>query len=517
MPRFEVYQQQVGTQGAVSQPKADPAQFARAASLDGLASGLGQVADFLQQRLEQRELSELNAAVSQTTADLTLELQDELRGADPNDSEFASRFTEKVGARVDELNDKATTNAGRSYLTKSTAALRAQFLLSATQGQIELAGQAAVANYQQSVNNDTSTLVADPAMLEFVLQQQETVLDSMVQSGSISREQAIKLKAASNSEAAKAAAAGWTQLDGNTAKEMIMAGTFDPYVDGTTKAQLLAGAEQAIRAEEIDKARAEAAADKALKKEQNATKIQLLADMAADDPENPVTAKRILEAGLTAGDTEHFLKAIGELSTTGGKKTDPSVMSDGLRRAYLPATDPDRLTEEEIMAGAGTVYKTSEDINALFGAVQNRKTTLGKQKADGFKNLHAVAVGIYKRNPLINDPAADAMIADAMILSEQLYEDGIKAGKTPQQLLYSGSPDYIVRSWPRPTRDDIMKRYIEVTKENKYTLPLNETPIGGNPGASPANPVPITSPEEMQQLAPGTYFRTPDGRVIRKG
>lgn len=507
MARIPIYQSTAAIPGPTDRPSATGEGFGAGvgAALAQAGGVVQQTGEVVYQRQEQREISQLNAAFSKKQAELTNKLRTDLNAADPNDADFSKRFDDGVQQNMEELSGLATTRGARDYYTKQSAALSGHFSVQAQAGQTELAGIAAQNNYLESLNAATSTLTEDPSSLDFVIQHQDETLNAMVSSGSLSRAKAIELQTHSHNEAGKSAALGTIENNPRMGLEALQGGAFDKYVDGTTKAALIGHAKTAIKAEEVDARLAAEEARRAKKDAADSDMGGMLGQIAEPDPENRLTAKDVLNnQNMTHEDKEHFLRLLGVIGEGGNRKTDPQVMGDALHRAYLPADDPNRLTEEEIKQGAGTVYRDPAEINQLFTAVQQRKTAEGRQENDGFgaleafakKNLGGSAAGIP-------DPAGDALVADFMFKAKSKYDQERKAGKSVDQLLSATSPDFIGKYLQVPSLKERSMRYISAFKGGSTDLTTTTT------FDADAN-LKVYTPEQAAKLPSGTRFKGTD-------
>lgn len=505
MPNIPIYTSRATIAGPENRPNATAAGMGGniGAALEQAGHTLGQIGDVIYQRAEQREISKLNAATTQAGADLSNDLTTELKNVDPNDDEFATRFNDKVKDKIGQLSGMATTRGAKAYLERTSAQLQAHFRTRAFEGQTQLAGLAAQNNYMESLNAASSMLTTDPSSLEYIIQHQDETLTAMTPQ--IGQEQVLKLRAHSHNEAAKAAALGEINSNPTVGLQKLEAGDFDKWMDGTTKATLIGHAKTAIKAEEVDARLAAEEARRAKKDAADATMGQWLGQLTGNDPQQEkLTAKDVLtDPNTTHEDKEHFLRLLGVIGEGGQRKTDPQVMSDALHRAYLPPNDPNALTEDEIKRGAGTVYRSAEEINQLFTAVQQRKTTEGRQENDGFNALEAFAKKNLGGSSLgIPDPAGDALVADFMFKAKGLYDQQRKAGKTTEQLLSATSPDYLGRYLQVPTAKERSMRYVSAFKGGQVDISTTPT-LQEN--------LPAYSPEEAAKLPPGTRFMGTDG------
>lgn len=202
----------------------------------------------LEERQTQREISALNAEVTRAQAELTVEWQDTLRTADPNDTAVAARFMrERVEGRLSKIGNGARTRESRLYFDKLSAGLEASFLVSTSAGQAELAGAAARANFEQTINNMNNAVAADPLSFTTSLPMVDTIAAGFTDLDPVAKQ---KLAADAKRDMARAAAFSLVDKvdDPDQARAVITGGAFSEYLTNDDQRQLEKYADTAISA-----------------------------------------------------------------------------------------------------------------------------------------------------------------------------------------------------------------------------------------------------------------------------
>lgn len=503
MPKIQGIEQQF-VPGAPQQVRASPDAFGAAtgAALQGLGQSLMGLGNVVEDRRARAEMSRLQAAVAEKQAILTTQLSERIRTADPSDSTIAETFLAEAADSLDELYDEVETERGRNYLTATLGTVKAQFMVSATESQAALAGQAAVNNYTTAINAYTTTLVADPSSFPTIIQQIDTAGEEMVTNGTLPRTQELKLRQSAYREAALSAVAGWNEVDPNISRKLINDGAYDQYVDGTTKAQMLGSVDTAERALRMDAELRRTAQERAIKAEREAKLVDMLTRISTGDAANWPQATEIVKSGLSPEQTEHMLRITGQLpQATPG--VNPAIRDALMQRALLPPGDPNRLTHEELLS---FVYRgiQPEDSNYIMKVLEGGMTPLGQAENEMFDNFWKASRNFLKTTTDINqvDELGDAAFNNFFIW----------ASSEAQRLKDQGTPvaDIVDANGPLAKRWVDFKR--SMTDASMYNIQLGRFKRGQveKPPAFPSIPSlsvsgqpkegGVRSPEEIDRL-----------------
>lgn len=468
MPRIREYTSQVSQSGPfqVRQASAEDFGAARGRGLQNLGRIMGQVGQIgrqLERRAEQAEVSDLNAKMSKSFADFSTQWQEALRTATPGDPEIVTRFMKDFDDHMGKIQENIGTRAGELYFKKSSASLRSQFLRTTMAGQAELAGAKAKQDYKSSLSNRASGLLNDPSSFGQTLADQSEAIDLLVESHGLSTTQANAFKMESQTELAKSAIRGWIDLDPELAKDQLEKGEWDKYIGGDLKHQLFREAEQTIRAKETELERQRREQERLLDEKQKLTQNELLTKLS----KNQLTIQDVLASDLDpfgSGSKEQFIGMLKSANKANERiKTNPDTYMELWDRIHLPDDDPKKLRDENELNQFFGRGLTLENINALRGEIQGKKTIQGDIEGDLKKGLIDIAKGrLTKSNPLtgIRDPIGDEQLQKYMSFFLTEYSEQRKKGKTALELLSPDSPDYLgkhierfVRSQQQITRD----------------------------------------------------------------
>lgn len=502
MPKIKEYNQQVAASG--------PVEIRHIDTTGGVGNAITELGDAghklghaLERREEQSEVSDLHAKISQAHADFTNQWHETINKADPADKDVGSKFLKQYDDYVSQLEEGITTRAGKDYFTQANAQLRAHFAETAFTGQAHLAGEKAVQDVKTAINNYSSSLVNDPSSFKISKKFNEDGIDAFVASGSLSREKALELKAASNTEFAKSAATGWAKLDPEFAKKLLDAGEWNAYLNGDQKRQMYGVVHEEIRGREVEANRRRVEEERVVKEQQEVTKNDFVEKLT----KNELTVKMVLDSNLDAADKKQHLNMI-EHASKNVLKTDPGTFVSLFDRIHLPDGDPRKITDEgELNAAFSKGGLSMEGLNQLRGEMQGKKTEAGQAEAALKKSFFDVAKNkITRTNPVtgIKDPIGDDLWMKFYSGAQQAYADGKKAGKNSFQMFTPNSPDYLGNVLPQFVRPSN-----QVVRDMVKT---NTAPVPGSGLAAPA----LASPQSPATYGPQPTATPPPKTEARK-
>jgi len=426
-------------------------KYLRPASAEGEGKGLEQLGgaisnfgDILSKRENQADVSDTHVALTQAQANLTNEYHQQLQDG----SLDVDKFKDHVRDTVDGIEDNVKTGAGANYFKTASAELQAHFLNTAAQGSSQLAGEKAKSNYMTSLNNSSSTLLNDPSSFEFTQSQQIQGIDALVAGGGLPAEAAGKLKDHSNTELAKSAVRGWIRLDPEMAKKQLDDNKFGDYIDGDLKHQLYSEVKTQESANDTKQKQLEKQQRDALTAEQTKTQNDFLQKIQ----DGNLKPQDVLDSNLDptgGGSKEQFINMIKRQNneTKDNRiQTDPYIMKDLYDRIHLPDGDPRKITDEnELNKHFGNGLNMA-DLKNLRGEISNKGTIEGEANSQMKKTfIQSAYQAIAKPDPVtkLADPegAKNFQIWQSNFLSS--YQEGLKSGKTPAQLLNPKSSDYL--------------------------------------------------------------------------
>lgn len=339
----------------------------------GLAVAADRMIDFearaaakRQQLAEDAEIAGLHAKVSEGQAYWAKDIGERVRTAAPGDREMVPKFNEDFDKYANDLKAVAKTPGAENFLTKALAEQKSHFIEHADQAQVAVSAAYAKSTYDSALQSFSSALVTDPTGLKVAVTTHRDRLSSMVASGAIQQKDAPALLVSGEKQLAKSAALGDIRLDPAAAKESILAGEFDQWLDGTEKASLVGEAESRIRARESD-ARARRSEAEAQANRQKAANYDSLVDrILSGDPTKVPSRDEIVGMDLHGRDTA----AAAELIEKAREKSVIDSFAQGIRPALeklkgvLPGMDvllatPD-LRGNEMLAMLGKLDSMSD-------------------------------------------------------------------------------------------------------------------------------------------------------------
>lgn len=442
MPKLPGIELRTGGAPPVSRAKAeaDP----KGLGFPQFGSAVAQVGQMLRKRAEQNEISNVNERMAALQSEFTRKFQDSFQKANPNDTELGQRLVTDFEDRLGQIGGEVSTRGGSLYFQKISAQMKGHFANSAASYQAELAGANAKANYQKAMKSLSSALIDDPSSLKLALEMHDSNLDSLVESGGLPSKAATQLKEAGKTELAKQSIRGWIRLKPEGTKKLLTKGEWDGYIDGDLKKQLMAEADQELRAREVEAERLKKEQERALKESQRVTQNDFLDKLT----NNQLSTREILDSNLEAfgsGSKKQFIQMLNS-NLSPIDRDDPVVFQSLFDRAHLPDGDPNKLTDEnELNAYLGKGLSLNS-LKNLRKEVLLKGTRSGETEANLKKSFVDLARGaLVKTNPYlgIKDPVGEANYQAFSSEFFDEYEKQRKKGKTPQELLSPTSKDYL--------------------------------------------------------------------------
>lgn len=505
MPEIKEYNLRVAPVGPTDVRRATGADFGSEVGegVQKLGAATSELNNSLYKAKTNSEISDVSAEMAKTHAELSAEYQKQLQDG----SLKVEDFSKLVKERTDAVGELANTPEARQYFQRSAATLNGHFLETATIGQAHLTGEKSKNNFAIGVNASTTALLSDPSSFNTTLKLHSDTIDNLVASGQLPAIKADELKLETQNSLAKSALQGWINLNPAIAKQQLASGQWDKYLGtqnvtgGQVKEQMIASANQAERAKEIEDERLQRAHEKIVKQQQQDTQNDFLDRMS----QGTLSSKDILGSNLDpfgSGSKEQFLQLL-KTSQSEKIKTDPSTFTDIFNRVHLPASDPNAINDENILNGYLGKGLTLDDIKNLRKEMQDKGTQAGDIEGQLKKGLTDIAQGkLTKSNPLtkFKDPIGDANYQRWLSDFLTNYNEQKKKGKTPQELLNPDSPDYMGK-----TIDRYVRSQTDVIKDTVRALQ--------RPGTQKAGPVPVN----VVPPAPRQPGETPDAYLNRIG
>ncbi len=337
-------------------------------TLQAVGRGIGELSKAAETFTTQRQISRLNRDLATTRAELTNRWRETIRTADPDDPDTAKRFMEEqVGPALMEAGKGNLTGRAREYFDRVSTGINADFLTRTDAGQVELAGIAEVQNFDETLNQMSNAVAADPASFDGTVQFAETTLNGLVMSGSLSREDALRLKPQAEKTIAMSAIRSLASTMPEVAETQLAEGRFNEFLNGQERQQAL----------EFIQAQKKAMEQEARREREN--QANFAANDALENMIDPETGQVRVTPDMMIGLTQDprfqtpegsdqqrimfklYRSEINRRASGGGApKTNSAVFQQLWDRAGLTPDDPERVTREEVMNSVGRGVSVSD-------------------------------------------------------------------------------------------------------------------------------------------------------------
>lgn len=506
MPILKTYDQQVRAEGPTEfrQVTANDYGAANAQAMSQLAGNVGQTVDVVTKQMEQQEISDLNARTAKAQADLSGELQQIISTTTPGDKKPFEAYDKKVQDTFAELGSKVESTGAKNFLAEHSSIIQGQLKKTSFSGQAELSGIKAVQDFNTTINSLSSASMSDPSSLSTNRALAAKGIDALVASGQLPASKGFELKAEAERTVTKSAIAGWIDLDPEYAKEKIKSGEFSQVLGADAERQMLAQADQGIRAKEVEIERQRKEQERVKGEQQKVTQNKFLQKLT----DGALSTKDIMGSNLEpfgSGSKETFIQLAKTRNSPEEKlKDNATTVRDLFERIHLPEDDPRKIRDENEllpMFGKGLSMNT---LNQLRDEMQGKGTIQGetesKMKAAFFKTASAQLI---KTNSFgMSDPKGEENYAAFQAWALNSFNEGKKNGKSAKDMLDPTSKDYLGTNLVNYKKDNkqIMK---ERMNEMKWRAPLNKSTLGSSDkllesttGQAPAAPVMKRNPGE---------------------
>ncbi len=506
----------VNAPGPIQQMRVSPDDLgaAQGRALSSLGESVQSVGEVVAKRLDQENTSDVTAKLTKANAELAVKLQQTLRTAEPGDKKPFEDYQKEVDDKLGAIGDQATSTTARKFYEETSAHIKGQLYKTSADGQADLAGTKAVADYKTALNSISTTVLADPTSVGLQQQIHAQAINNLVATGQLPRDKAIELQTKGDQEIAQAAVRGWTNLNPDYAKQKLTGGEFDKYLDADHKHMLYGEIDTAKRAKDIELERQQRLADKVLQKQQTQTQNTFLQGIN----DGTTSAKDILNSNLEptgGGSKEQFLQILKRANESEEKlKTDPGTMIALMQRIHLPDGDPKKLVDENELNDYFGKGLSFHDLNSLRDEMQGKQTEAGKIESEMKKQVFEIAKGkLTKSNPLtgLRDPVGDEQLAKWQSAFFEEYKQRRAKGESARELLDPSSSKYLgsnisqyVRSQQQIMRDLVPRRSApEQTLSGNPATPntqsagADQAPVRYQaPKSAPVPRLPNESPED---------------------
>jgi hypothetical protein len=449
MAKLREYQPQQTGAGPVDTKQATASDFGLGDvtfAAGKLGQGLSEGADIELQRKKQQEASEgsANMAVFQDTN--TTEYSEYLRTAGPNDPDRTEEFTKKYEEGLAKIGEGFTTPEGRQFFEKNKAEMVSGFKKMAIAGQVELARARGGERFQLRMNSFGNEARNNPSALENIAVRADLALEEDIKNGTLTRQDALKLRPQMLSDLTVASMQGQIALDPTEAKRILDSKELDNKIDAGVKNQLYGQLDQEIRGRRAEAAAQRAEFERMRTERQRVTQDKFIKAHA----ENKLTVRSVLDSDLEAtggGSKDFFIKMIEQEAERKTTNSNPDTVLDVFRRIRMRDGEKGKIYDERELDQLVLDRKITLKDYAMFREeISGSKSEEGRMINDWRnRTMDAVKGKLTQSNPYTGkkDPIGDERFAAFEVWATQTFRDQRAKGVPAQELLDPDSDKWI--------------------------------------------------------------------------
>ena len=440
IPVPPIYEQR--TSASDAGPGPGPSGFAGSGyqALGGAINNVGKAIDIVQQRDDV-------ATAGANLAALRMNAEKSFSDAQAAAADNAQGFTPAFMKTFDDLSKNALDGIKTPEVKRSVKA-QLQQIGSEVYGKALAFENGArqsqrIDQVDRSIINVGGAVELNPDSWQSAGSEQSSIIDHL----GIDPTQRLLLKRKLDETVSEAAGRGYANLDPEGTMKRLT-DPHDPLFAGMSakiRNSTLGYAITVQNANELRDRRAEALKVQLLKQEQQKTQNDFLDRMT----HGQLSTSDILHSNLSPfgeGSKEQMLNML-KANIDKPVKTDPATFNALFNRIHLQDGDPQKIVDENTLNQYVPLGKLSlEDVRRLRDEISGNQTADGAAEAELKKGMLDIAKStLTKSNPLIGlqDPQGDTQLQRFTTYFLNEYKTQRKAGKTPQQLLDPGSPDYL--------------------------------------------------------------------------
>lgn len=438
---------------------------------------------------------------------LTRDWNDTVSKADPNDTSVAEKWRQEVlEPYLDKFGQDVGSTAGVDFRERAINTLRNHFIEKTLGDQSALSGSAVKTNLEQSVNSYSQAAYNDPSSAETAITLYQGSVETQIQSHTLTGEQAAQVRASTVvgvKQIALGAVRGMADKNPQAAIQALDSGRFDKYLNGEEKSQAKGYATAQQKAKDADARRVQEDARRDAEEASDKRRNDIMRSYATPDgglkiPKNAISAI-LADPTMTPADKDALIgitKRLGEPDAV-EMKNDPATYLSLFNRIHLPDGNPQKIKDADQLnqfLGKGLNYTGLEQLRHEL--VPGGKETLANELKTRW--LTTARNQIVGTNPLlgIRDPKGDELFGNFLVQFLPAYEAAVAGGANPADLLK-----------PNGQFDQMLAHY-------KRTPAQQMQDIAGAMGQGGGELPVMKTPADAQKLAPGTHYKTPDGREM---
>jgi len=377
MPKIKTVTAQVAVQAPGAARRATADDFGGGAGLIAAGEGLTQFADFLQEKQERNELSEVRKTLSSGRAQHTQYMIDSAQTME----EGGAGFTQDVTAQMKDWGERTRSNfkteAAQRAFDEGFAAMNGDLTTRAVGVQAKAFAAKQVFDFNEGLNSDRHTVSLDPTQLEGTLKNRLAAIAVM----NIGEDRKAELSTQAENDLTISAVRGNIRQDPEGTIALLESGHFKDTIDPDDVKTLLSEAKTRERANRADLNLAKLQKEEAIAAEQQTVMDGFLTSAYTDG----LATAEVLDKGevLNVTQREHFLR-LAEARSKGEvdfNKTTPEVFLNLKDRIFLPDGDPRKLVDEtEIVSEIGRRL-SREDGDYLRNQIRGLRTPVDTAEA----------------------------------------------------------------------------------------------------------------------------------------
>lgn len=416
-----------------------------------------------------QEISEGSGQLAGTINQVTQAYNAALKNSDPNDPTVGPRVLSAMDEPLQKWVDGFTTTEGQKWAQERAATIKEHFGEKVIADQAQRAGDAVIVNAHKTMSQASSLVMNDPTSLSVGLDLVKSSVHALVEnSPALSPDQASKVETETvqkmSAEVVKSAFYGAAKNNPSYALSLLNRKEFTDNLDGDQIKGLESYANEMTRQKQEDQRWNIYLNDKA-KTDASENRAQQIISSWADPKTGRVTvpadagASILADPALRSSERLTLLGATQRLRNQDIKvPANPSLVGDLMNRSLLPPTNDKATTVNEVYSHLGKDLN-QEDANFVLSHLK------GPLATDENKTLYNAALkagsdALTANTPLgVKDPSADMKVLRFQSWFQPAYENALKSGKTPAQLLSPDSPDYMLTP-------DVMQRFNTTTGDD---------------------------------------------------
>jgi hypothetical protein len=363
--------------------------------------------------------------------------------------------------KTEEYAGTLTTEESKAHFREQTTKIRTNLAQDYMMGEAQLQGEKVKNDYNTTLANSAATLIGNPTSFEVTRENVASLVKSFVETGKISSVQGEELTQKSNQHLGSAAVKGLARINPDLAMKELDSGKWDEYL-GANKDSLYGEVRTEERAKRVEEDRLKSVQEKATKEVARASHNELI----KKKEDGSLTVNDILNSPIDPSTKNTMLNALHRDSILPSTlKTNPEKFTNLISRIQAPEGDPTRISsEEQINAEFRAGGLSWSDVGILRKELHKGETEEGKiEHAIKSKSSQAIKDSIYRAaGP--KDPNAPELNLQAQRAYEKYYEEGIKNGKSPQELNDPKKVMEVARPFIRTPQEKLKATAVQLKK-----------------------------------------------------